>query len=136
MKSHVKYGNDEPEIPVNLETMILKESVDVIKETIRCFTEYSQCREREKSERKRIAAQLRAYLKKVEAIKEIELAKIKFTHEERMRLLDAADKSLEIARQNGDIRILKLTFEFINVTLNRFGYADQISASNKLLIEE
>ena len=136
MKLLKRYNNDEPNRSKAVEQAIIEKTIDVIKETTRCFTEYSQCKEREKSERKKISAQLRAYLKKVDAIKEIELAKIRFTHEERMKLLDTANRALEIAKQNGDSRIVKMTFEFINVTLNKVGYVNQISTNENLLIED
>ncbi len=136
MKLFKKYDNGETATSTNMEEIIIEKSIEVIKETTRCFTEYSECREREKSERKRISAQLRAYLKKVDAIREVELEKIKFTHEERMSLLNAADKALEIAKQNGDVRIVKMTFEFINETLNKVGYADKVSVNGSLLIED
>ena len=135
MKLFKRYNNDEPNTSGNMEEVIIEKTIDVIKETTRCFAEYSQCREREKSERKRVSAQLRTYLKKIDAIKEIELAKIRFTHEERMNLLDTANKALEIAKLNGDVRVVKMTFEFINETLNKVGYTDKISTNEKLLIE-
>lgn len=135
MKFFKSYNNDESNTPEAMEQAIIEKTIDVVKETTRCFTEYSQCKEREKSERKKISAQLRAYLKKVDAIKEVELAKIRFTHEERMKLLDAANSALEIAKQNGDTRIVRMTFEFINETLNKVGYVNQISTKENLLIE-
>jgi len=136
MKLLKRYNNDEPNTSKAVEQAIIEKTIDVIKETTRCFTEYSQCKEREKSERKKISAQLRAYLKKVDAIKEIEWGEIRLTQEETMKLLDTANRALEIAKQNGDSRIVKMTFEFINVTLNKVGYVNQISTNENLLIED
>lgn len=87
--------------------------LDLAKESIRCFTEYSKCKEHEITERKKINATLRAIQYQIDAQKEVYLKELERNFEERNRLYDMAEKTQERALALGDIEMLKICYNYI-----------------------
>ena len=87
--------------------------LDLTKESIRCFTEYSKCKEHEITERKKINATLRAIQYQIDAQKEVYLKELDRNFEERNRLYDMAEKTQERALALGDIEMLQTCYNFI-----------------------
>lgn len=106
-------------IPVAPEAAVIMGVVDITKETIRCFTEYAKCKEHEKTERKRIAATLRAIQYQIDAQKEVYLKELDKNYEERNKLYDMAEKTQEYALRSGDKEMLQICYNFILGVYNR-----------------
>lgn len=100
-------------IPVTQDVTIAIGVIDITKESIRCFTEYAKCREHEITERKRISATLKAVQYQIDAQKEVYLKKLEKDFEERNRLYDMAEKTLEIALELGDKEMLQICYNLI-----------------------
>ncbi len=106
-------------IAVTPEAALIEGAIDITKETIRCFTEYAKVREHEVTERKRIAATLRAIKYKTDAQKEMYLKELSYRFDERNRLYDLAEKAQEKALECGDMEMLRLCYDFILNIYNR-----------------
>lgn len=106
-------------IPTSPEAAIVMGVLDISKEAIRCFTEYAKCKEHEKTERKRIAATLKAIEYQIDAQKEVYLKKLDKQYEERNRLYDVAEKAQEKALELGDKEMLKICYNFILNVYNK-----------------
>lgn len=106
-------------IPTSLEAAVLMGVIDITKETIRCFTEYAKCKEHEKTERKRIAATLRAIEYQIDAQKEVYLKEMDKQFEERNRLYEMAEKAQEKALDLGDKEMLKICYNLILNVYNK-----------------
>ncbi|WP_214861822.1 hypothetical protein [Exiguobacterium sp. s161] len=95
------------------ETIIISGVIDLTKEEMRCMTEYAKCREHEKTERKRIAATLRAIEYQIDAQKEVYLKELEMNYEERNRLYDMLEKTQEKALELADKELLKICYNMI-----------------------
>ncbi len=99
--------------PTSPEEAVIMGVTDITKEAIRCFTDYAKCKEHEKTERKRIAATLRAIEYQIDAQKEVYLKELDKHYEERSRLYSVAEKAQEKALSTGDKEILQLCYNLI-----------------------
>lgn len=81
-------------ISVSSEQPNINFMIDIIKDTISCFTDYLKCKENEITERKRIAANLQAIEYRIDAQKEIYLEELKMSFAERNKIYDIAKKLL------------------------------------------
>lgn len=110
---------DQNPIPVptsvgsELGAALLMSVPEMIKETIRCFTDYAKCKQHEETERKRITAQLKAIEYQINAQKEVYLKELEIRYEERNRLYSMAEKSQEKALVDGDKEMLKICYNLI-----------------------
>lgn len=100
-------------IPITPEAIIVTGVLDITKEAMRCFTEYAKCREHEKTERKRIAATLRAIEYQIDAQKQVYLKEMDKQYEERNRLYDMLEKTQEKALELSDKEMLKICYNMI-----------------------
>lgn len=106
-------------IPITPQEAALMGVLDITKEAIRCFTEYAKCKEHEMTERKRIAATLKAIEYQIDAQKKVYLKEMDKQYEERNRLYDVAEKAQVIALDRGDIEMLKTCYNFILDVYNK-----------------
>lgn len=106
-------------VPASPEVAVVMGVVDITKESIRCFTDYAKCKEHEKTERKRIAATLRAIQYQIDAQKEVYLKELDKQYEERNRLYDMAEKAQEKALSIGDKEMLQLCYNLILNVYNK-----------------
>ena len=106
-------------VPLSPEVAVVMGVVDITRESIRCFTDYAKCREHEKTERKRIAATLRAIQYQIDAQKEVYLKELEKQYEERKRLYDMAEKAQEKALAIGDKEMLQLCYNLILNVYNK-----------------
>lgn len=106
-------------ISPSVETAVIMGVLDISKEAIRCFTEYEKCKEHEKTERKRIAATLRAIEYQIDAQKEVYLKELDKHYEERNRLYDIAERAQTKALELGDKEMLKLCYNMILDVYNK-----------------
>lgn len=106
-------SNSPAVIPATPETAIAMGVIDITKESIRCFTDYMKCREHEKTERKRIAAALRAVQYQIDAQKEVYLKKLEGDARERKDLYEKANEALQVALEKNDKEMLQITYNFI-----------------------
>ena len=72
-----------------------------------------KCREHEKTERKRIAAALRAVQYQIDAQKEVYLKKLEGDARERKDLYEKANEALQVALEKNDKEMLQITYNFI-----------------------
>lgn len=107
--------------------------IDITKEAIRCFTEYAKCKEHEKTERKRIAATLRAIEYQIDAQKEVYLKEMSMQYEERKRLYDMAEKAQEVALELNDIEMLKTCY---NMILNVYNKPIELNGKSPALLDD
>lgn len=92
---------------------------DITKETIRCFTEYAKCKEHEKTERKRIAATLRAIEYQIDEQKQVYLKELDKQYEERNRLYNMVEEAQKKALELGDKEMLKMCYNLILNVYNK-----------------
>lgn len=126
-------SNNSMPIPSSPEGTLIMGVMDITKETIRCFTDYAKCKEHEKTERKRIAATLRALEYKIDAQKELYLKELDKQYEERNRLYTMAEKAQEKALNTGDTEMLQLCY---NLILNVYDKPFNTSGNMKSLTSE
>lgn len=100
-------------MPVTPEAAVIMGVADITKESIRCFTEYSKCKEQEITERKRINATLKTVKYQIDAQKEVYLHELEKNYEERNRLYDMAEKAQQKALELGDKEMLQLCYNMI-----------------------
>jgi len=120
-------------IPVPPQTAAIMGVIDITKEAIRCFTEYAKCKEHEKTERKRIAATLRAIEYQIDAQKEVYLKEMSMQYEERKRLYDMAEKAQEMALELNDIEMLKTCY---NMILNVYNKPIELNGKSPALLDD
>lgn len=106
-------------IPTSLEEIAISGAMnaigDILKESIRCFTDYAKCKEHEKTERERITATLEAIEYQIDAQKEVYLKELDKQYEERNRLYEAVERAQNVALSIGDKEMLKIC---LNCMLN------------------
>lgn len=120
-------------IPITPQEAALMGVLDITKEAIRCFTEYAKCKEHEKTERKRIAATLRAIEYQIDAQKEVYFKEMSMQYEERNRLYDLAEKAQERAFELNDIEILKICY---NMILNVYNKPIELNGKSPALLDD
>lgn len=94
---------------------------DIAKESIRCFTDYLKCREFEETERRRIAAQLRAINEAINAKKEMFIASLEKNHENIVNAYQLGNKVMESALKTSNMEMVKETFSFLKEMTNIVG---------------
>lgn len=114
----VDSGKNEPNnspqnpMPQTLDTMVIGVVVDVLKESMYCFTEYQKCKQQEITERTRIKSQLKAILGKIKVDKEIFIHVVNSQFEERENLYKRMDKMIDLALELQDVEMLKYCYEY------------------------
>jgi hypothetical protein len=98
-------------MPVN--PIIVVEGLKVITGTISAVKEYAIEREREKTERQRIALALEAYLRKLEVESQNFVLILQQRHEERLALYAHLEIALSTSAERGDIKM----FEIVTATM-------------------
>lgn len=120
-------------IPITPQAATLMGVLDITKETIRCFTEYAKCKEHEKTERKRIAATLRAIEYQIDAQKEVYLKEMSMQYEERNQLYNMLEKAQERALELNDIEMLKTCY---NMILNVYNKPIELNGKSPALLDD
>ena len=100
-------------IPGSPEAMVIGVVTELIDTSIKCFTEYQMCKQHEETERRHIAAELRATLVKIETAKELYKDIIIGSFAEREGLYNRAMKSVDLALKLNDLEMLKTSYNFI-----------------------
>lgn len=100
-------------MPGTPEEMIIGVAVELVETSIKCFTDYQMCKEHEETERRHIAAELKAALVKIEAAKELYKDIILGSFAEREGLYDRAMKTVDLALELNDLDMLKTAYNFI-----------------------
>lgn len=113
--------HERVEVLPNLNTSydVTMDVLDITKEAIRCFADYSKCKEHEKTERKRIVATLRAIEYQIDAQKVMYIEELNKLFEERNKLYSLAEKVQEKALLDGDKEMLQLCLNFILNVYNK-----------------
>lgn len=106
-------------IPVDPVSATIMGVADITKESIRCFTEYAKCKEHEKTERKRITAELKAIMYQIDVQKEVYLKSLELAYAERNRLYDSLEKAQEKALETGDKEMLMMCYNLILSIYNK-----------------
>lgn len=112
-------GNKNIDVSISIDPRVelmkaaMKTWADVTTTAIQCFTDYLECWQHEKTERKRIMACLEAVKYRMDAQKEAYIAELNNNYAERQRLYDLANKALDKALERDDQEILRLTYNFI-----------------------
>jgi signal transduction protein with GAF and PtsI domain len=88
-------------------------ALDIVKESIRCFTDYMKCREQEESERRRIAAQLRAINNAIDAQRESYFETLEKNHANVMEAYKMGNEVIKEAFKTGQMEMVKETYQFI-----------------------
>ena len=113
------------------EGAIIAGAVDITKHAIQCLTEYMECKEHEKTERKRITAELKAAIYRIDAQKEICLRSLENEHEQKMYLYSMLNKAQEKALEMNDKDMLSICYKTImQIYLNPSG--QKFDAANML----
>ncbi|MCD8503249.1 MAG: hypothetical protein LRY71_18330 [Bacillaceae bacterium] len=94
-------------------TVLAGSAVAIIKESIRCLTDYSKCREQEITERKRIAQQLKGFTEAIKAHKEFFTDSLANNQIKMEQAYDLANKVMKEALEQGNTEMVKETFNFI-----------------------
>ncbi len=95
------------------EAMVLGAAVDIIKESIHCFNDYLKYCEHEKTERYRIAAQLKAINEIINARKEVSITALENKHKELTQLYQLGHEVIKLAMERGDIGIVQQVYSFL-----------------------
>lgn len=101
------------------EALLIASGLDIIKDSIRCFTEYKMCQEHEKTERKRITATLKAITYQIDANKEVYLKEMEKRFEERNKLYDLAHEAQKKALELEDKEMLVICYNLILNVYNK-----------------
>jgi hypothetical protein len=134
-KLPIRYEVGAGTIPITGQdqAMLLDAGLDIVKETLRCFTAYMQCKEQEETKRRYIKAKLRSIEAEIAAKKEIYLEALDKAYEERHRLYSIAEKVQQTALERGDMEMLKMCCNFI---LNVYGKPVKVFDLDTKLIDE
>jgi len=100
-------------MPSTPEAAIISLAAELVETSLKCFTEYQMCKAREETERKRIAAELKIVLGRIEATKELYKDIIERSFNERQGLYKKALKAVDLALEINDIDMLKASYNFI-----------------------
>lgn len=94
---------------VTEENVVTIETIGLIKETIRCYSEYAKTVEQERTERKRIIANLKVIKYQIDAQKEVCLKALDKHYEERRVLFEDIRSAIRKATEDGDKEMLMLS---------------------------
>ena len=100
-------------IPKSPEAMVIGVVTELIDTSIKCFTEYQMCKQHEETERKRIAAELTATLRRIDDMKKLYKNYIVRSFAEREGLYEKATRSIDLALELNDIEMLKVSYNYI-----------------------
>jgi imidazoleglycerol phosphate dehydratase HisB len=95
------------------QTIVVGAVIDIVKESIVCFTDYMKFKQQETTERQRIRDMLKAITLQIEANKEVTIKALDDQHEKFKMVMDHANQALEMAKEERDTEMVKSTFEFI-----------------------
>ena len=98
---------------ISVEEAVVNGAIDVTKHAIQCLTEYMECKEHEKTERKRIVAELKATIHRIDAQKEVCLQLLNYEHEEKMHLYSLLEESQRKALEIGDHEMLRMCYDVL-----------------------
>lgn len=95
------------------QAIVIDAVLDIVKESIQCFTDYMKCREQEKTERLRIVEQLKAFNNAIEAQKEVYIDALEKNHDKVKRAYEMGNMVVKSALETGNMDMVKETYRFI-----------------------
>lgn len=112
-------GNKNIDVSISVDPRVelmkaaMKTWADVTTTAIQCFTDYLECCQHEKTERKRIMACLEAIKYRIDAQKEAYIAELNNNYAEKQYLYDLANKVIGKALEDGNLDLVRSTYNFI-----------------------
>lgn len=115
------------------ETMPFLATIDILKESIRCYADCEKVIEHEHTERKRIIATLKSLKYQIDANKEICLKEIDKYYEDRKMFFTSIEKVIDYAIKIGDKEMLMNASECLLTLYNSSSNNKRLSLGNSMM---